>query len=203
MTVSELRPDGKEMYVQSGWLRSSLRRLDASKSTELQPVLSLRRKHAEPLPQGEFAPIAVPLYYQGHAYRAGSRIRVTISAPGGDQPVWAFADTRPKTGTATVTFAHSPTQPARLVLPVVAGRRGVDRAAAVPRRARGALPLELLTDPPLRPISLTPWISKPCAPSSRPCWPRGNSHLRWATGAASGITRSTGRSASGSRTSRR
>ena len=121
VTISELRPDGKEMYVQSGWLRSSLRRLDASKSTELQPVLSLRRKHVEPLPQGEFAPIAVPLYYQGHAYRAGSRIRVTISAPGGDQPVWAFADTRPKTGTATVTFAHSPTQPARLVLPVVPG----------------------------------------------------------------------------------
>jgi uncharacterized protein len=62
----------------------------------------------------------VPLYYQGHVYRAGSRIRVTIAAPGGDQPVWAFADTRPK-GTATVTLARSPTQPSRLVLPVVAG----------------------------------------------------------------------------------
>ena len=68
------------------------------KSTELQPVLSLRRKHAEPLPKGKFARIAVPLYYQGHAYRAGSRIRVTISAPGGDQPVWAFANTRPQRG---------------------------------------------------------------------------------------------------------
>jgi uncharacterized protein len=81
-------------------------------------VLSLRRKDAKPLPKGKFARIAVPLYYQGHIYRAGSRIRVTISAPGGDQPVWAFADTRPK-GTATVTFAHSPARPSRLVLPVV------------------------------------------------------------------------------------
>jgi hypothetical protein len=121
VTISEVRSDGKETFVQSGWLRSSLRRLDASKSTELQPVLSLRRKHAAPLPAGEFTPIAVPLYYQGHEYRAGSRIRVTISAPGGDQPVWAFADTHPASGTPTVTFAHSPTQPSRLVLPVVPG----------------------------------------------------------------------------------
>jgi predicted acyl esterase len=118
-TVTEIRPDGKETFVQSGWLRTSLRKLDARKSTELQPVLSLRRKDAAPLPK-RFTRIAVPLYYQGHAYRAGSRIRVTIAAPGGDQPVWAFASTRPK-GTATVTLAHSPTQPSRLVLPVVAG----------------------------------------------------------------------------------
>jgi predicted acyl esterase len=120
VTVTEVRPDGHETFVQSGWLRAGLRRLDARRSTELQPVLSLRRKHAAPLPRGELASIAVPLYYQGHVYRAGSRIRVTIAAPGGDQPVWAFADTRPK-GTATVTFARSPTQPSRLVLPVVAG----------------------------------------------------------------------------------
>ncbi|HET8757986.1 MAG TPA: CocE/NonD family hydrolase [Solirubrobacteraceae bacterium] len=120
VTVTEVRPDGHETFVQSGWLRAGLRRLDARASTELQPVLSLRRKHAKPLPRGRFAAIAVPLYYQGHVYRAGSRIRVTIAAPGGDQPVWAFADTRPK-GTATVTFAHSPGQPSRLVLPVVAG----------------------------------------------------------------------------------
>ncbi|HEX5619505.1 MAG TPA: CocE/NonD family hydrolase, partial [Solirubrobacteraceae bacterium] len=120
VTVTEVRPDGHETFVQSGWLRSSLRKLDARKSTELQPVLSLRRKDASPLLHGDFSSVAIPLYYQGHVYRAGSRIRVTISAPGGDQPVWAFANTRPK-GTATVTFARSPTRPSRLVLPVVAG----------------------------------------------------------------------------------
>jgi len=120
VTVTELRPDGKETFVQSGWLRASLRKLDARKSTELQPVLSLRRRDASPLLHGDFSTIAVPLYYQGHVYRAGSRIRVTIAAPGGDQPVWAFANTRPK-GTATVTLARSPQRPSRLVLPVVAG----------------------------------------------------------------------------------
>ena len=44
---------------------------------------------------GRFTEVTIPLYYEGHAYRRGSRIRMTISAPGGDQPVWAFAQTQP------------------------------------------------------------------------------------------------------------
>jgi hypothetical protein len=62
----------------------------------------------------------VPLYYQGHVYRSGSRIRVTVSAVGGDQPVWAFGETQPS-GTAKVRVAHSPEMPSRLVLPLVPG----------------------------------------------------------------------------------
>lgn len=42
------------------------------------------------MPAGEFVPVTIPLYFEGHAYRAGSRIRVTISAPNGAQPVWSF-----------------------------------------------------------------------------------------------------------------
>ena len=62
----------------------------------------------------------IPLYYEGHAYRAGSRIRVTISAPNGDQPIWSFGEARPK-GTARITVAFSKGRPSRLVLPVVPG----------------------------------------------------------------------------------
>jgi hypothetical protein len=120
-TISEVRPDGIETFVQSGWLRASVRKLDAKKSTLLEPVLSLRAKDAALLPKGKFAHVAIPLYYQGHAYRAGSRLRVTISAVGGDQPVWAFAETHPKSGHPTVSVAHSLSRPSRLVLPVVAG----------------------------------------------------------------------------------
>ena len=119
-TVSEVRPDGKETFVQSGWLRTSLRKLRKGSSL-LTPQLSLRKRDAKPLPKGRYAQITIPLYYQGHAYRAGSRIRVTISAIGGDQPIWAFAETRPRTGTPKVTIARSPARPSRLVLPVVDG----------------------------------------------------------------------------------
>ena len=64
--------------------------------------------------------VVVPLYYQAHAYRAGSRIRVRISAPNGDQPIWSFGETDPA-GQAEVTIGYSPTMPSRLDLPVVPG----------------------------------------------------------------------------------
>src|SRR3954471_13962253 len=85
VTVSEVRPDDKETFVQSGWLRTSERKLDKKKSTRLEPVPSFRKSDAAPLPKGKWAKVTVPLYYEGHMYRKGSRIRVTIAAPGGDQ----------------------------------------------------------------------------------------------------------------------
>ena len=106
--------------MQSGWLRASARKLDRSRSTLLAPEPSLRRADAAPLPKGRFAKVTVPLYYQGHAYRTGSRIRVTIAAPGGDQPIWAFGEASPRKQ-ASVTVARSPSMPSRLLLPVVDG----------------------------------------------------------------------------------
>ena len=120
VTVSEVRPDGKESYVQSGYLRASMRRLDPRKSTLLEPVLSLRRDDIAKLPKGRFSKLIIPLYYQGHMYRAGSRIRVTVSAPVGDQPVWAFAETVPQHN-ANVTVAFSHKRQSRLILPLVPG----------------------------------------------------------------------------------
>ncbi len=117
-TVSEIRPDGKETFVQSGWLRGDLAALDPDKSTKLEPVLSLRKRDKQPLSATKWTKVTIPLYYQGHAYRTGSRIRVTVSAVGGDQPVWAFADAKPK-GSAKVTIAHSADMPSKLLLPQV------------------------------------------------------------------------------------
>ncbi len=95
-TISEVRPDGKETFVQNGWVRGNERKLDAEKSTALEPVLSLREADVSPLPPDQFVPVTIPLYYEGHAYRAGSRIRVTIAAPNGTQPIWAFDETEPE-----------------------------------------------------------------------------------------------------------
>jgi hypothetical protein len=125
VTITEVRPDGKETFVQNGWLRASLRKLDAAKSTPLEPVLSLRKADAAPLPAGQFAQVDVPLYYQGHAYRAGSRLRVLITAPNGDQPVWSFDNVQ----AGAVTLARSSDMPSHLTLPVVGG---VDVPTALP-----------------------------------------------------------------------
>jgi predicted acyl esterase len=120
VSISEVRPDGKETFVQDGWLRANERHLDPRQSTLLAPVPSFRLADVAPLPRGRYSEVTVPLYYEGHAYRRGSRVRVTVSAPGGDQPVWAFAETSPRS-TARVTIAHSPKLASRLILPVVPG----------------------------------------------------------------------------------
>jgi predicted acyl esterase len=119
-TISEVRPDGKETFVQNGWVRGNERKLDPEKSTALEPVLSLREADVSPMPAGQFVPVTIPLYYEGHAYRAGSRIRVTIAAPNGTQPIWAFDHTEPE-GTAQVAIAYGAGTPSNLLLPVVPG----------------------------------------------------------------------------------
>ena len=120
VTVSEVRPDGKETYVQSGYLRSSFRTLNKKASTLVQPVLKQGPGDTAKLPKAKLTKLTIPLYYEGHLYRAGSRIRVTVSAPAGDQPVWAFAETVP-THNANVTVAFSHKHQSRLVLPLVPG----------------------------------------------------------------------------------
>ena len=119
-TISEVRPDGRETFVQNGWVRGDERKLDPEKSTPLEPVLSLRESDVAALPADEFVPVTIPLYYEGHAYRSGSRIRVTIAAPNGTQPIWSFDQTEPE-GTARVAIAYGGSTPSNLLLPVVPG----------------------------------------------------------------------------------
>jgi predicted acyl esterase len=127
-TVSEVRPDGNETFVQNGWIRASERKLSTGtnnlfkqRSTTLQPIPSELASDVQPMPKDRFAEVVIPLYFEGHAYRAGSRIRVTISAPNGTQPIWSFAEPQPSTGTSTVSIEFGKNRPSSLVLPVVPG----------------------------------------------------------------------------------
>jgi predicted acyl esterase len=126
VTISELRPDGQELYVQSGWLRASHRALDADESTELRPVHTHREEDAAPLPDDRFELVRVEIFPFAQAFRAGSRIRLSVDAPGGNRPVWEF-DTI--AGGEQVTIAHDAAFPSALVLPVV---DGVDVPAEYP-----------------------------------------------------------------------
>ena len=120
VTVSEVRPDGQETYVQSGWARASRRALDRSASSALHPVPTYRRADARPLPRGVFSLVRVPLFPFGHAFRAGSRIRITVAPPGGNRPSWAFDAITYRT-TVTNEIAVSAAHRSRVVLPIVAG----------------------------------------------------------------------------------
>jgi predicted acyl esterase len=117
--VSEVLPNGKEMYVQSGWLRASDRALNTAESTVLHPSPTFYKSTASPLPKGKFTLVRVPIFPIGFAFRKGSRLRIVISAPGDDTPEWAF-DTYQTNGTVTNTVELGGSQPSTLVLPVEA-----------------------------------------------------------------------------------
>jgi predicted acyl esterase len=130
VTVSEIDAKGNETFVQNGFMRGSMRKLDTTHdgmfkepSTLLQPHPSLREEDDQPMPSTQFTKVAVPLYFSGHPYRAGTRIRVVVSAPNGTQPIWHFKHTKPELGddptTVDVTFSNS--RRSRLVLPVIPG----------------------------------------------------------------------------------
>jgi predicted acyl esterase len=118
VTLSEIRPDGLETYVQNGWLRASHRRLGRQMSTPIDPRPSHLEKDAHPLPEGRFRKIRVGLLAAAHVFRKGSRIRISIEAPGGDRTRWRF-DTPPTDGTVLNEIARGRAHPSRLVLAVV------------------------------------------------------------------------------------
>lgn len=118
VTISEVRPDGTEMYIQSGWLRASHRSLDTKASTDVLPVQTHAESDAAPLPTGELTPVRIELFPFAYAFRTGSRIRVTVDAPGDARPVWEFATID---NGETVSIAHDAGHPSKVVLQVVPG----------------------------------------------------------------------------------
>src|SRR4029079_4876793 len=89
-TVTEVRPDGQETYVQRGWLRASHRKLDPTQSTALRPFQTHRRADAQPLTANTPAYMRLEVFPFAHAFRKGSRLRVWIEAPTGHTGFWAF-----------------------------------------------------------------------------------------------------------------
>lgn len=120
VTLSEVRPDGLETYVQSGWLRASHRKLGRQKSTAFDPRHTHLERDARPLPDGRFTKVRVGLLAVGHVFRKGSRIRIGIAAPGGDRTRWRF-ETPSTDGLVLNEIARGGQHASRLVLPVVPG----------------------------------------------------------------------------------
>ncbi|MBK5233309.1 MAG: CocE/NonD family hydrolase [Thermoleophilia bacterium] len=118
-TISEVRPDGNETYVQSGWLRASHRKLDPKRSTAIDPFPTHLKRDASPIPKKGFTKVRIPIYPVTHAFRAGSKIRVTVSAVGGDRSAWEFA-TLDK-GKTKNTISIGGKLASQLVLPVLEG----------------------------------------------------------------------------------
>ena len=117
-TISEVRPDGQELYLGTGWLRASHRKVDEARSTALLPLMTHLRSDAKPLEPNTATLVRIPIFPTFAQIRKGSRIRLTITAPGGDRPDWKFA--RATNSARHISVEHSAVSPSALVLPVIA-----------------------------------------------------------------------------------
>ncbi|MGA7540129.1 MAG: CocE/NonD family hydrolase [Steroidobacteraceae bacterium] len=81
VTLTEVRPDGQEMYLQRGWLRLSDRALDEARSAAVRPVLWDRPRSIQVLDAGVPVLARVEINKFAALLRRGSRIRVWIDAP--------------------------------------------------------------------------------------------------------------------------
>jgi hypothetical protein len=119
VTLSELRSDGKEIYIQSGWLRASHRALDPAASTPLRPEHTHQAADYAQLVPGQRTAMRVQIMPFAHTVRWGSKLRITIDAPGASRARWKFDSVN--TPTTQNTIFHSSTHASKLVLPVVTG----------------------------------------------------------------------------------
>lgn len=101
LTLSEVRPDGQEMLVSTGVQRATMRATDPAASTPTRPFFTLTQH--QPL-DAEVTSVPVQVLPVGHVFRAGSRIRLSIAAVGGDREKWAYESIDPDGGTTTNTI---------------------------------------------------------------------------------------------------
>lgn len=135
VTLTEVRPDGKETYVQNGWLRASHRAIDPDLSTANNPVQTHLEGDAEDLVADQFNLTRVQIFPVAHVFRAGSKIRVNLQAPGGDRTIWDF-DTI-ETGDTQNTIGFGDVTPSKLVLPVIPGQTAEGNPLPPPTALRG------------------------------------------------------------------
>ena len=119
VNLSEVRPDGQEMYIQSGWLRASFAAL-ASTATALWPDHTFTETDVAPLVPETWTAVRVGIPSFNHVFRAGSKIRLTVNTPGGTRAAWTFDNTEYPDGT-TYDVAHDAAHPSSLALPVLDG----------------------------------------------------------------------------------
>lgn len=117
VTLTEVRPDGQEVFVQQGWLRASHRKEDPELSTNLRPYQTHLAADVQPLVPTQPTELSIEIFPFAHAFRAGSKIRVYIEAPHTRPDLWGFA----LLPTPSVNTIH--TEGSSVWLPVLEGDR--------------------------------------------------------------------------------
>lgn len=117
VTLSEVRADNKEVYLQSGWLRAGHRK-PGPEATAFWPAQTYQQDAWSPLPRDTWTEVRIGTAGFAHVLRAGSKVRVTVDTPGGTRADWRFAN-KPLMGEVAYLVGHDALRPSKVVLPVV------------------------------------------------------------------------------------
>jgi putative CocE/NonD family hydrolase len=90
ITLTEVRPDGHEVYVARGWLAASHRALNPALSTVLAPYQTDQQADVRPLVPDRPTYMRVQLWPFDYVFRKGSSIRLWIDAPTGVTGGWSL-----------------------------------------------------------------------------------------------------------------
>jgi predicted acyl esterase len=121
VAVSEVRPDGVEYLVQNGWLRLGHRAIDEERSDDLEIVHPFTEDSYRPVRPGRWTEVKVEIPSFGHAFRAGSQLRLTVGTPGRNHATWEFDNPDHGGDTPVHTVGRSGSRPSSLVLGVLGG----------------------------------------------------------------------------------
>jgi predicted acyl esterase len=119
VTLSEVRPDGKEVYVQSGWLRASYGK-PGPNATVLWPDQTFIESDWAPLVPGQWTQVRVGTAGFAHVFRAGSKVKLSIDTPGGVRAAWKFA-LKQYPETVSYAIGHEQAHATKVVLPQITG----------------------------------------------------------------------------------
>ncbi|BBZ17049.1 CocE/NonD family hydrolase [Mycolicibacterium gadium] len=113
-TLEHVAADGTVTEVTAGWLRASLREIDADASRDGAPVLPCRT--FAPVPIGEDVEYRIPLVSNARRFAPGDRIRLTLTSDDQDPKTPAIMNFRhASVGTSSLNTVRSSS---RLLLPV-------------------------------------------------------------------------------------
>ncbi len=116
VTLTEVRPDGAEVRVQTGYHRP-VHRVEERPGDALSVDYTFAREDRAELAPGEWVHTRVPLLPVAHLFRKGVTLRVAVSTPGRDHPFWRFEN--PTVEGATHEVGIGGAHATSLVLPVI------------------------------------------------------------------------------------
>jgi len=117
VTLTEVRADGQERFLQRGWLRLSNRAVDTAHSTPTRPIQCDRPECIATAVPDRPTLARVELTKVAHAFRTGSKVRIWIDAPSATGENSFDHSSIPSTNRVWFDTEH----PSRLVFGTLAG----------------------------------------------------------------------------------